>query len=315
MPASIKTAVLAIVGPTCTGKTDLSIELAQRFNGEIIALDSRTIYKKMDIGTAKPTTDQQNKIKHYAIDLTEPTRFFTVAEYIKVASEAIRIITSKGKLPILCGGTGLYARALLEGIQIPEIAPQEELRLQLNELANKNGNAALLSRLAELDSVAAGRLNLNDRRRIIRALEVCIVSGKPFSQIAIQGELPFQTTWIGLNWSDRDLHRRIISARLGKHLEEGLVEEVTELWKNEQYHEILSNSVNYKEFVPYIDKNKSLEEACAECVRSNFQLARKQMMWFRARSFINWITLENAYSMSDLLEKSIKMLPDYLLHN
>ena len=314
MTTKNKAAVIAIVGPTCTGKTDLAIALAQKLNGEIVALDSRTIYKKMDIGTAKPSTGQQNAIKHYALDVIEPNRFFTVAEYLKVATDAIDTITAQGKLPILCGGTGLYARALLEGIQIPAIEPDLALRAQLDELANEKGNAELLSRLSKIDPVSASRLNINDRRRIIRALEVSTISGKPFSQLATQGELPFQTTWIGLNWRDRILHKTILVERLKKHVQDGLLEEVTSLWQNRDYQNVLSNSINYKEFIPYINNSETIDEACAQCIKNNFQLARKQMIWFRARPFINWILLDETHSITTITAEAIKMLPDYLLN-
>ncbi len=314
MTSKNKTAVVAIIGPTGTGKTDLSIELAKQFNGEIVALDSRTIYKKMDIGTAKPSVEQQIEVKHHALDLLEPTRFFTVAEYIEIAKEAINTISAQGKLPILCGGTGLYARALLEGIQIPTVKPQTELRAQLDELAKQKGNEELHSRLAEIDPVSAARLNVNDLRRIIRALEVSIISGKPFSQLATQVESPFQTTWIGLNWNDRDLHKKILTERLNKHLQAGLLEEVTKLWPNSNYQAVLSNSINYKEFIPHINGSESLDEACTQCIRNNFQLARKQMIWFRTRPFINWILIDETHSFTNTMDKSTKMLPDYLLH-
>jgi tRNA dimethylallyltransferase len=308
-----KPAVIAIVGPTCTGKTDLSISLAQKLNGEIVALDSRTIYKKMDIGTAKPTIEQQNKIKHYAIDIVEPKYFFTVAEYLNIAINAINTIIKKGKLPILCGGTGLYARALLEGIQMPTVQPKLELRAELNSLADQKGNTELYTKLVGLDPVTAGRLNINDRRRIIRALEVCLTTGKPFSQLATKVDLPFRTTWIGLNWNDRSMHKKIITQRFEKHLAAGLLKEVSNLWQNNDYRPVLSNSVNYKEFIPYIEQKTSLEEVQEECIKNNFQLARKQMIWFRARSFINWIQFDE-FDLRSIMDKSLKMLPDYLLH-
>lgn len=308
-----KPAVIAIIGPTCTGKTDLSIALAEKLNGEIVALDSRTIYKKMDIGTAKPTIEQQNKIKHYAIDIVEPKSFFTVAEYLNIAINAINTIIKKGKLPILCGGTGLYARALLEGIQIPAVQPKSELRAELTSLADEKGNAELHAKLVGLDPITAARININDRRRIIRALEVCLTTGKPFSQLATKVDLPFRTTWIGLNWNDRSMHKRIITQRLEKQLEEGLLEEVSKLWQNNDYRPVLSNSVNYKEFIPYIDQKASIEEVQLECIKNNFQLARKQMIWFRARSFINWIQFDE-FDLRSIMDKSLKMLPDYLLH-
>ena len=312
---SQKTTVVAIVGPTCTGKTDLSIELAQMLNGEIIALDSRTIYKKMNIGTAKPTATQQNIIKHYALDLIEPDRFFTLAEYVKIAKDDIDKVISKGKLPILCGGTGLYARALLEGIQIPAIAPQPGLRKELNEFADKEGNEKLHAKLFAVDPDSALRLNINDRRRIIRALEVFLLSGKPFSQMALKVDLPFNTHWIGLNWVNRDVHKKIIAHRLEKHLQDGLIEEVQYLWQNENYQAVINNSVNYKEFIPYLNKNASLDAVQSECIKNNFQLARKQMIWFRARPFINWILLEEDYALKEITNKAKKMLPDYLFSN
>ena len=313
MTQQIKPAVIAIVGPTCTGKTDLSIALAKMLNGEIIALDSRTIYKKMDIGTAKPSLEQQKSIKHYALDLIEPSRFLTVSDYIQIANQVIEDIISRGKVPILCGGTGLYARALLEGIQIPAVAPQIELRNELNNIAEQKGNEELYSRLLKLDPICAAKLNINDRRRIIRALEVSITSGKPMSELATQGQSNYETTWIGLNWADRAGHKAIISTRLNKHLEEGLIAEVETLWSNSSYREVLKNSINYKEFIPYLDKEKSLEEACQQCIQSNFQLARKQMIWFRARPFINWLSIDQL-SAQDCLDNSLKMLPANFLN-
>ncbi len=231
-----------------------------------------------------------------------------------MAKEAINIIIAQNKLPILCGGTGLYARALLEGIQIPAVKPQAELRKELDELANEKGNPELHLRLSKLDPLSASRLNVNDRRRIIRALEVSLTIGKPFSQLAVQGEPPFNTTWIGLNWQDRELHKKIIAERLQTHLQAGLVEEVTNLWQNSAYRDVLNNSVNYKEFIAYIDGTESLDEACTLCIKSNFQLARKQMMWFRARNFIKWILLDEAQSITKVTDQAIKMLPNYLLH-
>lgn len=312
MAVQNKASVIAIVGPTCTGKTDLSIELARKFNGEIIALDSRTIYKRMDIGTAKPTHEQQNAIKHYALDIAEPDHFFTVAEYVKAANAAIENILSIGKLPILCGGTGLYARALLEGIQIPPVGPQTELRTELNEFAEEKGNEELYAKLTHLDPVSAARLSINDRRRIIRALEVTITTGQPFSQLATQGKPPYETTWIGLAWNNRQLHKELITKRLQQHLANGLLEEIEILWNNPGYQAVLSNSINYKEFIAHLNKSELLDEARLQCIQNNFQLARKQMMWFKARPFINWLGIDEL-STQECLNKSLKMLPAYLL--
>ncbi len=309
MTDQTKPFVIAIVGPTCTGKTDLSIELAKKLNGEIVALDSRTIYKRMDIGTAKPSTEQQNTIKHYCLDILEPERFFTVAEYVDEANKAIRTILTQGKLPILCGGTGLYARALLEGIQIPAVEPQSKLRNELNEFADEKGNEELHAKLATIDPDTANKLNINDRRRIIRALEVSMISGQPFSQLATQGMPPYSTLWLGLTWSNREKHKALITKRLQNHIAEGLLEEVQKLWQNAAYQPILSNSINYKEFIAYLNKTESLNESSEQCIKNNFQLARKQMMWFKARQFINWIAIDEI-STQECFNKALKILSE-----
>lgn len=298
--------LIAIVGPTCTGKTELSLKLAEKLDGEIVALDSRTIYRKMDLGTAKPTLKQQKAIKHHALDLLDPNRFFTVSEYVQVARAAIDDILNRGKLPIICGGTGLYAQALLEGINIPPVPPQNELRQELNYFADKNSNEALHRWLLKMDAGAANRLNINDRRRIIRALEVCLVTGQPFSLLASKGDPPFHTNWLGLTWDNRLLHKKLIAERLQGQLESGLLEEVRSLWQEPQYRPILSNAVNYKEFIPYFDNTINRENACQQCIQDNFQLARKQMIWFRARPSIKWLILDDL-SPKQLLQKALEL--------
>lgn len=296
------TQLIAIVGPTCTGKTELSLQLAEKLHGEIVALDSRTVYKKMDIGTAKPSLEEQRGIKHHALDILDPTRFFSVSEYVRVARPAIEGIIARGKLPIVCGGTGLYARALLEGIEIPPVPPQEELRKELNYFADKHGNGALHSWLNTVDPAAANRLNVNDRRRIVRALEVFLITGKPISVLASKGDPPFKTLWIGLSWRDRSLHKNFIAERLRLQLQKGLLEEVEGLWKEPVFHLIINNAVNYKEFIPYFAKNTNLENAYQQCIRDNFHLARKQMIWFRAHPSINWIALDDLHSQKPLAD-------------
>jgi tRNA dimethylallyltransferase len=298
--------VLAIVGPTCTGKTELSIQLAKELSGEIVAADSRTIYKKMNIGTAKPTTEQQAQIKHYALDLLEPNRFFTVSEYVHAANRAIKSIQEKEKLPVICGGTGLYTRALLEGIKIPPVAPQEDLRTELNDFADKNGNEALHAWLNNLDSAAALRLNVNDRRRIVRALEVCLITGKPFSTLAEKIDPPYDTLWIGLKWTDNTKHKDLIARRLNNQLEQGLLDEVKSLWQELSYRKVLANAINYKEFIPYLEKSSSWIEARQQCIQDNYQLARKQMIWFNARHTINWLSVDEL-SVEQQLAKILEL--------
>ncbi len=256
---------------------------------------------------AKPSLDQQKQIRHHALDILEPSRFYTVAEYVQVAQSAINDILSRDKLPIACGGTGLYARALLEGIQIPPVPPQPQLRMELNEYANEKGNQELHNWLGKLDPLSAKRLSINDRRRVIRALEVVLVSGEPISKLASQAQPPFRTIWIGLKWSDRTLQARLISERLDKQMADGLLEEVESLWKSIIYRDILKQAINYKEFIPYMENLVDLEICRRQCVQDNFQLARKQMIWFRARQQIHWLVLDGLVE-GQQIDKILPML-------
>lgn len=293
-PVVVAPVVVAIVGPTGTGKTALSIQLAQRLNGEIVACDSRTIYQYMNIGTAKPTLAQQASIKHHLIDVLEPARFFSIAEYKVLAANVIDDIINRGKVPIVCGGSGLYARALLEGIEIPSVPAQPELRNMLNALASEKGNAHLYEKLKELDPKTAERLNLNDRLRIVRALEVSLITGRPFSSLSKKLKPPFPTLWIGLSVGQRTLHREMLSARLADQLQQGLLEEVFGLWAQPRYKAVLANAVNYKEFLPYINGNETLEQVKQQCLINNSRLSRKQMTWFRANRAIEWMKVDEA---------------------
>jgi tRNA dimethylallyltransferase len=280
--------VIAIVGPTCTGKTSLSLEVAKRLDGEIIACDSRTIYKRMNIGTAKPSEAEQALVKHHALDVIEPNRFYSVAEYKELATKVIGDVVERGKTPIVCGGTGLYARALLEGIDIPSVAPQPHLREQLNAQATEKGNAYLLEELRKVDAITADRLSVNDRRRIIRALEVSYVAGQAFSELSVKGELPFRTIWQGLYFKERQAHKEMIVARLSEQFDYGLPDEALALLAEPEFGPVLRSAVNYKEFFPYMEGKEKLEQVFDQCVLHNFQLARKQMTWFRANSAITW---------------------------
>jgi tRNA dimethylallyltransferase len=284
--------VIAVVGPTASGKTDIGIELALQLNGEVISCDSRTIYKQMDIGTAKPTASQQAQVKHHLIDVIDPDRFYSIAEYQKTAKVIANDISSNHKVPIVVGGTGLYARALLQGIQPPEIPAQEELRKSLNKLADEQGNSLLHAKLKELDPITAERLNMNDKLRVIRALEVCMVSGRPFSQMASRVEPSFETIWIGLCWQDKTCHSQVITDRLKRQFELGLVEEVQNLLLEPSYHPVMKRAINYKEFIPYLENKESLDLVRENCILHNLQLARKQMMWFKTNQDIAWFAVD-----------------------
>jgi tRNA dimethylallyltransferase len=288
-----KNKVIAIVGPTGSGKTALSLVLAHKLEAEIVACDSRTIYRYLNIGTAKPTVHEIKDIPHHLIDIINPDEQYTVAQYRRQAQAIIDNIFARGKIPIICGGTGLYARALLEGLSIPNIAPQPELRETFTQFANEHGNQALHACLEKIDPVTAKRLNINDRFRIIRALEVSTVSNKPFSQLIGKGESPYNVLWIGLNANDRNYLHEQIKQRFKLQLEAGLVNEVESLYKKYGPIRSLVNTVNYQEFVQYIEGKFTLEQAIAEAVKHNCQLARRQIMWFRSNNQMNWFAIDD----------------------
>ena len=295
--------VIAIIGPTCTGKTALSIKVAQALGGEIIACDSRTIYRHMDVGTAKPSMEERCGVPHYMFDVVDPDVPYTVAEYKVQATDAINDIFARGLTPIVCGGTGFYSRALLEGLVIPEVAPQEELRKEFRELAEREGNEALFQKLVELDPVTAQRLNANDLMRVIRALEVSIFCQKPFSEVVTKSDLPFSVVWIGLRPSSRELLREAIARRFEEQLRSGLVDEVEQVYKKFGPCRTLLNTVNYTEFIAYIDGKTDFQSAKEESLTHNNQLARRQLIWFKTNSAINWFEFDQF--SGDLLSQSV----------
>lgn len=297
--------VIAIVGPTCSGKTSLSIKLAKELNGEIIACDSRNIYKQMDIGTAKPTLKEMEGIQHHMLDVADPDEVYSVAQYKREASEAIDSIFENGKVPIVCGGTGLYTRALLEGLQIPEVSPNKEFRDEMNKLADQKGCDSIFQKLSKLDPEAAKKINQNDRFRIIRALEVIEELKIPFSEAVQIKPPPFNTIWIGLTFQDRSVLKARIIERLNIQIEDGLEAEVRRLYEQYGKTRTLTNAVTYKQFINYFENLISYEEAIEECIKHNYQLARKQIMWFRKNESMNWLNVDLE---SDLLASALKLL-------
>lgn len=246
----------------------------------------------MDIGTAKPSASEQAAVRHHLLDVADVNETYTVANYKEDAGRAIDDIHERGKIPIVCGGTGLYARALLEGLSIPEVPPNQQLRDELNQFAEKNGNDQLFQRLTALDPVTAERLNINDRYRVVRALEVSITLGKPFSQAATLMPPPYPTIWIGLGVSRRQYIKDLIESRLDEQFRTGLIDEVKALLTDYGPTRALLNAVPYKEVIAYLDGNCSLDEARHDAVKHNYQLARRQIMWFRANENTSWFLVD-----------------------
>jgi tRNA dimethylallyltransferase len=250
----------------------------------------------MDIGTAKPTEEERGRVPHHMFDVVDPDESYTCAQYKDDAARIIDAVHARGRVPIVCGGTGLYARALLEGLSIPPVPPQPELRSSLAQFADEHGNERLHDRLKELDPSSASRLSVNDRFRVVRAIEVCTVLGIPFSQAASKQPPAFNTIWIGLTVEDRSYLKRAIEKRLQAQLKAGLIEEAARLYHRYGCARALMNTVNYREFIDHFTGLFSFEQALEECIRHNYQLARRQIMWFKTNIAINWFTIDTLSS-------------------
>lgn len=284
--------VIVIVGPTASGKTALSLKLAEKLPVEIVACDSRTIYRRMDIGTAKPSAQEQLQVRHHLLDVADVDQVYTAANYKEEATKAIDDIRARGKYPIVCGGTGLYARALLEGFSIPAVAPNIELRNQLNALADEQGNDVLFEKLQSLDPVTAQKVNPNDRFRVVRAIEVSLALGKPFSEAATKIAPPYPTIWIGMGVKDRQYIKGLIEHRFDEQVNAGLMDEVRGLLADYGQTRALLNAVPYKEAIAYLAGEISIQQAREQSLIHNYQLARRQLMWFRTNEQINWFMVD-----------------------
>lgn len=281
MQTHSQAALVAIVGPTAVGKTALAIELAQRMGGAIVNADSRQVYRQMNIGTAKPTPEQQATARHHLIDIIDPDQPFSLAVYQEQALQAIAAISGSGQLPLLVGGTGQYVMAVVEGWGVPRVAPQPELRARLEAEAAAQGTATLHERLREVDPVAAVKIEPNNLRRIIRALEVYEVTGEPISTQQHKQPPPYRITAIWLTMERPALYARI-DARVDAMIAAGLLDEVRGLVERGYGWELPAmSSLGYREFQPYFTDQASVEECITRLKFNTHAFVRKQEMWFR----------------------------------
>jgi tRNA dimethylallyltransferase len=280
--------MIAIIGPTASGKTALSLELARRFNGEIISADSRQIYRGMDIGTAKPTTEERRLVPHHLIDIKNPDEEYTVAEYKRDAIVAIRDILERGKLPILVGGTGLYVRAVVENLDIPAVKPNPELRRRIEKEIETDGLEAAFKRLIALDPEAAYVVDPKNPRRIVRALEVALTTGEPFTKQRRKNEPLFETLEIGVEVPPESLRARI-DARVDAMITGGLQDEVAKLTKHYGADLPAFDAIGYRELINFTEKKITLDEAVAFIKLNTWHYAKRQITWFKKDKKVRWI--------------------------
>lgn len=274
--------LVAIVGPTAVGKTALALRLAQDLSVEVISADSRQVYRYMDIGTAKPTAQERQRVIHHLVDVVDPDEAFTLVQYQELAYAAIDDVLGRGRIPLLVGGTGLYVRAVLEGLSIPHVPPDLELRAQLQAEADSRGYEVLYERLRELDPQAAERIDARNVRRVIRALEVCLHTGKPVSSLQVRSPPPYRILRIGLTMPRHQLYARI-DERVDRMMNAGLLDEVQSLIEHGYGPELPSMSgLGYRQVGMYLRGEVSLDEAVVLMKRHTRRFVRRQANWFRS---------------------------------
>ena len=287
--------VIVICGPTASGKTSLSIELAKKINGEIVSCDSMQIYKDMTIGTAKPTVQEMQGIKHYLIDFVSPDIRYSVADYKKDAINAIKEILSKGKVPIIVGGTGLYLESLIYGIEFNEIEVDLEYCKELEKIEKEKGLEELYEMAEAIDKQAMEKISHQDRKRICRVLEIYHSTGKTKTQLEIESRKngpDYDYLLFGINFEREILYDRI-NKRVDIMIEAGLIDEVKTLLKKYNYFPTAMQGLGYKEVVDYLKGNTTKEEMIEKIKMETRRYAKRQLTWFRKYKNITWLDGQN----------------------
>ena len=295
--------VIVIVGPTCSGKTEVAISLSGKIPSEIISADSRQVYKLLNIGTAKPTPEELQKTKHHFIDFLNPNEIYNVSKFEKDVLTKIDELLKNNKTPIIVGGSGLYIRAIVDGI-FDVVDTDEEYRKKLMKEREKFGNDFLLEKLKKIDPKSAAKLIPQNWKRIIRALEVYKLTGEPIWKLQeeYKRETNFNFQQFGLNWQRETLYKNI-ELRVDKMIELGLVEEVKEILAlgfNKNINAL--NTVGYKEIIEYLDKKISLERAIELIKRNTRRYAKRQLTWFRKDKRIKWLDINDKKDLSKVTQ-------------
>ncbi len=273
----MKPKVIAVAGPTASGKTKLAIELAEKLNGEIISADSRLVYKGFDIAAAKPTTEERKGIPHHLIDIVEPEFDYSVADFYDDAKKVLYDILKREKTPIVAGGTGLYFRVLLENYSLPRVEANPELRAELDNRDKED----LLEELKKLDLTSYEKLKNQNKRRIVRALEVTKTLNCPFSEVSVQKEPEFDVEWICPEMKSREELYERINKRVDSMLEDGLIDETKSLLKKHGRIKNFVCTIGYKEILSYLDEERTLEDAVELLKQNTRRYAKRQLTWFR----------------------------------
>ena len=306
--------IICIAGPTASGKTALAATLAKELNGEVVSCDSMQVYKRMDIGTAKPTLEEMQGIPHHMIDVAEPWEDFSVSRYCDMAAPIVDDILSRGKTAVIAGGTGLYMDSLIRGNAFAPF-PATGVRERLEAQADTVGMEAMLSQLRSVDPDAAGRLHLSDRKRILRALEVYLETGETITEHNRKTQtVPprYSPIWLGLDFAQRvELYRRI-DLRVSLMLQQGLVEEIQGLLADGIPEKATAmQAIGYKEFVDALDGRCTIEEAAGLVRQSSRRYAKRQLTWFRRNKAIHWLIRDTGDTGREILENARRIVSDF----
>lgn len=309
-----KIPVIAVVGPTASGKTSLAVKIAKRFNGQVVSADSMQIYKGMDIATAKPTESEKDGVKHFLIDFVPADVRFSVADYVSAAKECIYEINNSGFLPIVAGGTGLYIDSLLQNISFCEEKTDDSIRIRISDEYDKEGGEKLLSRLEKIDFETAKRLHPSDKSRIVRALSLFESTGITVTEQNRNSKLsesPYNVLYIGINYRDRSVLYSRINRRVDIMLGNGLFEEARE-YLNLNKDTTASQAIGHKELAPYFKGELTLSECVENLKRETRRYAKRQLTWFRRNENINWVYPDDYNSEDELFSNVVSLTQNFL---
>ncbi len=303
--------LICIVGPTASGKTALSIELAKLTGGEIVSCDSMQIYRGMDIGTAKPNDDERCGIPHHMLDIADPSETYSAARYAAEAGKCIDDIIARDRQPIVAGGTGLYLDALLGNISFDSEKTDETIRKYYTDIAEKQGSEVLHSMLADIDPQSAMKIHANDIKRTVRALEVYKKTGKTMTEIARESKLKaptYESVTIALCPEDREVLYERINKRVDIMMEQGLEQEAYKLWQTPELSQTALQAIGYKEMFSYFKNECTLNEAVEKIKMASRRYAKRQLTWFRHKDDIHWVLYGKDVNFKLILEKSTEYL-------
>ena len=305
--------VIVIAGPTATGKTALSVALSKELGGEVVSADSVQIYKGLNIGSAKPTKEEMQGVPHHMMDILEPDDSFSVANFCARAKEVISEIQSRGKVPVVTGGTGLYISSLVDNVSFIQEETDKSVREKLTQELETFGKEAMHERLTEIDPEAAARLHPADEKRVIRALEVYEETGKTITQHNLETKaVPprYRPVWIGLDYQDRAALYRRIDLRVENMLSAGLLDEIRALLAlGVSPKTTAMQAIGYKEFFGYLSGACSLDEAAALCKQRSRNYAKRQLTWFRRNPDVHWLRMTGTEDFSEVLSAARQNIP------